>query len=119
MSKVLFGLFTNSVELFGIIISILLIIIGFIVVIVVRTAVKKVKDLEQFHDDIIAVRLEMEGRKSFSDTIKRHDFEIKDLNRKSGEHFARICRIDDRCERRMEDIMYKGRDRRKASKTSL
>jgi len=113
MAKLFFGVFTDSVQVFGIIVSCLIIVVGFIVVLVVKNAIRKVKDLEQFHDDIVAVRLEMEGRKSFTDTIRRHDYEIMTLNRRNGELFDRVTRIDERCERRIEKEAYEGEDRRR------
>lgn len=110
MSNVLLGLFTNSIEIFGIVISVLLIIIGFIVVFVVRNAINKVKQLEQFHDDIISVRLEMEGRKSFTETITKHDHDINELFRLKADMLDYLRRIDARCERRLEQAMYVEKD---------
>jgi len=114
MENFFFGLLIKSAEYLGIVVSVLLIVVGSIVVLVVKNAIRKVKDLEQFHDDIIAVRLEMEGRKSFTETIRRHDFEIMTLNRRNGELFERVGRIDDRCERRIEQAAFDGEDKRKA-----
>ena len=106
MSKYLFGIFAQNVEVFGLIVIILLIIIGLIVYLVVKTAIKKVQQLETFHDDVIIVKQQDEGRKSFTDTIVRHNILIE-------QHEKRLDKIDERLDRRTEQRSFEGDDKRK------
>ena len=112
MEKPLFGVFNESVELFGIVVVILLIFVGFIVSLLIKRGLQKIKDLEDVHDDIVAVRLEMAGRQSYTDTIRRHEYEIKELIEAKKDLFDFARRIDARCERRLENAAYPLPDRR-------
>ena len=113
MPETLFGIFRANLDVFGLVVGGLLCVVAVLMVFIGRHVAHRVKELDELHDDIVAVKMQDEGRKSFVETITRHDYEIKTLNRRHGELFDRVNHIDDRCERRLEQTAYTGEDRRK------
>lgn len=98
--KLLLGVFIENVKIFGIVVIILLIIIGVCVKILVKKLIKKSEFLEELHDDIIIIKMQEEGRKSFTNTI----LEIK---MKVDSHEKRLDNIDRRCDRRIDNEQSK------------
>jgi hypothetical protein len=106
MNKILFGIFTENLKIFGIIIILLLIIIIIIIRIVIKNLIKKSNEFDELHDDLITVKMQDEGRKSFTNTL----LEIKI---KVDNHEKRLDRIDDRCEKRLKKELTIYRDSEK------
>lgn len=98
----LLGVFSKHVEIFGVIVSCLLGIVVLLLVFVGKTVTRKVRDLDELHDDIIAVKLQDEGRRSFTNTLL-------ELHYKSEAHEKRLDAIDTRCEARYK---WDGKERR-------
>jgi len=93
--SLLLGLFIKNVKTFGIIVTILTLIICLCIYIFVKRLLKKADYLEELHDDILKVRMSEEGRRSFTDKFVEYVFKV-------DTHEKRIDRIEIRLDKKYD-----------------